>query len=149
MKRLTLLLILAFAMSHATSLNAKSLVLVLSDSTRVYFLLDTTPVMKFQSGKVTVEAKEYAFTDIARFYISQTDDPTGIESQLAKQEVKWEGGTMLLQGKQKAEVYSTGGVKQEVGITVTADMTFIDTNPLPKGTYILKAGKTSMKFMKK
>ncbi len=149
MKKLTLLLMLAFGLSHATSLNAKSLVLVLSDSTRVYFLLDTTPVMKLQGGTVTVETKEYAFTDIARFYISQTDDPTGIETQLAKQEVKWAGGTLLLQGKQKAEVYNTGGVKQEVGITVTTDMTFIDTNNLPRGTYILKAGKTSMKFMKR
>lgn len=140
---------LAFAICHATSVEAKSLVLVMSDSTRVYFLLDDTPVMKFNGGNITVDTKTYAFTDIVRFYISATDDPSGIEQLMAKEEVKWEGGTLLLQGKKDVEVYDINGRKQEVKVTTTADNTFVDTNSLPKGTYVMKSGKTSLKFMKK
>ncbi|MBQ4277386.1 MAG: T9SS type A sorting domain-containing protein [Bacteroidaceae bacterium] len=149
MKRITTILMLAFAICHATSVEAKSLVLVMSDSTRVYFLLDDTPVMKFNGGNITVDTKTYAFTDIVRFYISATDDPSGIEQLMAKEEVKWEGGTLLLQGKKDVEVYDINGRKQEVKVTTTADNTFVDTNSLPKGTYVMKSGKTSLKFMKK
>lgn len=149
MKRITTILMLAFAICYATSVEAKSLVLVMSDSTRVYFLLDDTPVMKFNGGNITVDTKTYAFTDIVRFYISATDDPSGIEQLMAKEEVKWEGGTLLLQGKKDVEVYDINGRKQEVKVTTTADNTFVDTNSLPKGTYVMKSGKTSLKFMKK
>ena len=149
MKRITTILMLAFTICHATSVEAKSLVLVMSDSTRVYFLLDDTPVMKFNGGNITVDTKTYAFTDIVRFYISATDDPSGIEQLMAKEEVKWEGGTLLLQGKKDVEVYDINGRKQEVKVTTTADNTFVDTNSLPKGTYVMKSGKTSLKFMKK
>lgn len=149
MKRFATILMLAFAFCYATSIDAKSLVLVLSDSTRVYFLLDNTPVMKFDGDKVTVETKEYAFTDIARFFISNTDDPSGIEQLVAKEELKWEGGTLLLQGKRSIDVFDMNGRRQDVSVTITADKTFVDTNGLPKGAYILKSGKASFKFMKK
>ena len=149
MKRFTTILMLAFAFCHATSIEAKSLVLVLSDSTRVYFLLDDTPIMKFSGNSITVDTKEYSFTDIVRFYISATDDPSGIEQQMAKEDVKWEGGSLLLQGKKKIEVFDVNGRKQDVKVTTTTDKTLVDTNSLPKGTYVVRSGKTSLKFMKK
>lgn len=148
MKRMCLL-IAFLSMLFCAEANAKSLVLVLSDSTRVYFLLDDTPVMKLNEGKVTVESKEYAFTDIVRFYISTTDDPSGIETLMAKSGIEMQADRLVIPGKVKAEVYSIAGVKQEVSVTSTDDMTIVSTAQLPRGQYVVKAGKASLKFMKK
>ena len=62
-------------------LSAKSLVLTLKNGTLVYYLLggEANPMMRFVDGDIVVNTDKYEFGNIKNFYISATDDPSGIE----------------------------------------------------------------------
>lgn len=72
------LLGLAFLASFAV--EAKSLVITLSDGSLVYYLLsnDNAPMMRRVEGGFMVNGDTYAFRDVKNFYISTSDDPTDI-----------------------------------------------------------------------
>ena len=76
------ILICTFALLASVSASARSLVLVLNDSTKIYFLLNDKPVLRMADGKVQIDTQSFLFEDIDRFYISQTDDPSGKAERL-------------------------------------------------------------------
>jgi hypothetical protein len=131
------------------SANARSLVLVLSDSTKIYFLLDDKPVLRMVDGKVLIDTQAFSFEDVDHFYISQTDDPSSIEAVLAERKVKFEGNTLVVDGDKAVEVYAVNGTKMKVKMSKSAGVTMVNTEDLVKGVYIVKIGKTSFKFSKK
>lgn len=134
----TFLLSIIFAL--ALSMQAKSLVITLDDGTDVYYLLggDEDPVMKFVDGKVVIKTDSYEFSNIKKFYISQTDDPVGIKAE-----------TLYLKGDKTIEVYSLDGKKMDIDTTATDAISTVNTSPLPKGVYIIKIGNQQMKVLKK
>lgn len=134
----TFLLSIIFAL--ALSMQAKSLVITLDDGTDVYYLLggDEDPVMKFIDGKVVIKTDSYEFSNIKKFYISQTDDPVGIKAE-----------TLYLKGDKTIEVYSLDGKKMDIDTTATDAISTVNTSPLPKGVYIIKIGNQQMKVLKK
>ena len=144
-----LILICTLALLASVSVSARSLVLVLSDSTKIYFLLDDKPVMRMVDGKVMIDTQAFRFEDVDRFYISQTDDPSGIEAVMAEKQVKFEGNTLVVEGEKTVEVYAINGMKMKAKVSRAAGMTKVDTSDLAKGTYVVKVGKASMKFGKK
>ncbi|MBO4565176.1 MAG: T9SS type A sorting domain-containing protein [Bacteroidaceae bacterium] len=144
-----LILICTLALLASVSVSARSLVLVLSDSTKIYFLLDDKPVMRMVDGKVLIDTQTFSFEDVDRFYISQTDDPSGIEAVMAEKQVKFEGNTLVVEGEKAVEVYAINGMKMKAKVNRAAGMTKVDTSDLAKGTYVVKVGKASMKFVKK
>lgn len=134
----TFLLSIIFA--FALSMQAKSLVITLDDGTDVYYLLggDEDPVMKFVDGKVVIKTDSYEFSNIKKFYISQTDDPVGIKAE-----------TLYLKGDKTIEVYSLDGKKMDIDTTTTDAISAVNTSPLPKGVYIIRIGNQQMKVLKK
>lgn len=124
----------------ALTMQAKSLVITLADGTEVYYLLggDEDPVMKFVDGKVVINTNTYEFSDIQKFYISQTDDPVGIKAE-----------SLYLKGDKTIEVYSLDGKKMDIKTTTTDAFSAINTSPLPKGVYIVRIGNQQMKVLKK
>ena len=134
----TFLLSIIFAL--ALSMQAKSLVITLDDGTDVYYLLggDEDPVMKFVDGKVVIKTDSYEFSNIKKFYISQTDDPVGIKAE-----------TLYLKGDKTIEVYSLDGKKMDIDTTTTDAISAVNTSPLPKGVYIIRIGNQQMKVLKK
>ena len=143
------ILICTLALLTSMSANARSLVLVLSDSTKIYFLLDDKPVLRMVDGKVLIDTQAFSFEDVDHFYISQTDDPSSIEAVLAERKVKFEGNTLVVDGDKTVEVYAVNGTKMKVKMSKSAGVTMVNTEDLVKGVYIVKIGKTSFKFSKK
>ena len=143
------ILICTLALLTQMSANARSLVLVLSDSTKIYFLLDDKPVLRMVDGKVLIDTQAFSFEDVDHFYISQTDDPSSIEAVLAEMKVKFEGNTLVVDGDKAVEVYAVNGTKMKVKMSKSAGVTMVNTEDLVKGVYIVKIGKTSFKFSKK
>ena len=143
------ILICTLALLTQMSANARSLVLVLSDSTKIFFLLDDKPVLRMVDGKVLIDTQAFSFEDVDHFYISQTDDPSSIEAVLAERKVKFEGNTLVVDGDKAVEVYAVNGTKMKVKMSKSAGVTMVNTEDLVKGVYIVKIGKTSFKFSKK
>ncbi|MDO4822587.1 MAG: T9SS type A sorting domain-containing protein [Bacteroidales bacterium] len=142
MKKLLFIIVLMVA---AVTVQAKSLVITLADGTEVYYLLggDVNPVMKFKDGKVTVNADAYEISDIKKFVISQTDDPSGIKAE-----------TFYVKGKQDIEVFSLDGKKVDTIKSTSLQskedaISSLSLTTLPKGVYVLKIGSATMKVLKK
>lgn len=143
-------LLLLFATVMAA--NAKSLVFTLSDGTLVYYLLggETNPVMKFVDGKIVVNTDTYEFTNVSNFYISDTDDPTAVNSLETKSEASFKGNTLVVKGGNAVvKVYSVNGSEVEASVNKADGYITIDLNPLQKGNYVVKVGASSFKVMKK
>ena len=143
------ILICTLALLASVSASARSLVLVLNDSTKIYFLLNDKPVLRMEKGKVLIDTQTFSFEDVDRFYISQTDDPSGIEAVMAEKQLKFEGNSLVVEGDKEVEIYAVNGVKMKAKVSKTAGMTTVDAGNLAKGTYVVKVGKASLKFVKK
>ena len=122
---------------------------MLNDSTKIYFLLNDKPVLRMEKGKVLIDTQTFSFEDVDRFYISQTDDPSGIEAVMAEKQLKFEGNSLVVEGDKVVEIYAVNGVKMKAKVSKAAGMTTVDTGNLAKGTYVVKVGKVSFKFVKK
>ena len=142
---LTFSLLTAFTVA----VSARSLVLQLSDSTKVYFLLDANPKMTFPKGSVYIDDKSYSFADVERFYISETDDPNGVEAVLAKEGIRLQGDQLVVGTKTKVRVFGLDGKQVPATQRTVAGKTIVGLERLPRGTYIVRAGNDTLKFNKK
>ena len=131
------------------SASARSLVLQLSDSTEVYFLLDDNPVMTFPKGKVCIDDKAYAFSDVARFYISETDAPDAVETLMARSGIRMQSGQLVVSSKARVQLFSADGKRVSAPQRTVAGKTIVSLERLPRGTYIVRVGADTMKFNKK
>lgn len=133
----------------ALVVNAKSLVLVLTDETRVYYLLENenSPVMTFDKDNITVRADVYSFNGVSRFYISNTDDTTEIGSVKTAGR-KFDGSTLYLNAKGcKVSLYNADGKLVNANVSENGGVTAVSMASLPAGVYIVKTGNTSFKIV--
>lgn len=130
----------------------KSLVLTLANNTLVYYVLggDKNPMMRFADGKVCVNSDEYAFSNIKNFYISETDDPSGIEHLLKEQQITYKAGTLIVHtdSPESIGVYNANGMKVSVPVEQSGDAVAVSLNQLPKGVYVVRVGESSFKVLK-
>ena len=130
----------------------KSLVLTLANNTLVYYVLggDKNPMMRFADGKVCVNSDEYAFSNIKNFYISETDDPSGIEHLLKEQQITYKAGTLIVHtdNPESIGVYNANGMKVSVPVELSGDAVAVSLNQLPKGVYVVRVGESSFKVLK-
>jgi hypothetical protein len=151
-KHFLLSLAMGFALSVG-NLSAKSLVLTLSDGTLVYYLLGGTvsPMMKFIDGGFTVNADAYEFSGIKNFYISSTDDPTGVTSVAAVGGKPVFDGSLLRVATAGTEVavYTADGKRVAAPVSRAGDFTTVDMSGLGRGVYLVRIGGASMKVLKK
>lgn len=148
-----LLLVLSLLLLTSVRMDAKSVVFTLTDGTLVYYLLggDTDPMLRFSDGIVTVEADSYALSNIKNFYISETDDPNAIERVLDSRNMSYSGGTLVFRAatQQAVKVYAADGREVEALVSRSGDLTTVCLSALPAGTYIVRAGQSSVKVLKK
>lgn len=133
-------------------IQAKSVVFTLSDGSLAYYLLggEKNPMMRFVDGKVTVDDNVYELSDIKNFYISDTDDPNGVESVASDLNTTFKANCFVMKGKAgDVSVSGVNGAKVSANVTATDGYVSIDLNALPKGAYIINVGKSSFKVMKK
>ena len=130
-------------------LSAKTLVITLSDDTKVYYELEEptngttfSPVMVFDHGYIVVKGDTYEFRGIKEFRVSDESAPAGIESQ-----------TMRFSTQGAVSIYTMDGKKMMVSDTIDS-VQQLQTSRLPKGIYIVKVkqgtrDEVSFKFIKK
>lgn len=134
-----LLMAASAALLCLLSANAQSaqktyeLTLTLNDSTTIGYLIKGIgqPSVKFTDGRMTVNGDGYEFSNIASFCIV-AKDATGIKT------VK-----ELMTANQPADIYTISGKLIAKGVKD------INAAELPAGTYIIHAGGSSVKFIKK
>lgn len=130
----------------------KSLVLTLANNTLVYYMLGGTknPMMRFVDGKVCVDSDEYTFSNIKNFYISETDDPSGIEHLLKEQQITFKAGTIIVHtdSPESIDVYTVNGMKVSVQVEQAGDVVSVSLNQQPKGVYVVRVGDSSFKVFK-
>ena len=130
----------------------KSLVLTLANNTLVYYVLGgaKNPMMRFADGKVCVNSDEYAFSNIKNFYISETDDPSGIEHLLKEQQITYKAGTLIVHtdNPESIGVYNANGMKISVPVEQSGDVVAVSMTQLPNGVYVVRVGESSFKVLK-
>lgn len=144
---------LSFMCLVSLTTMAKSVVFTLSDGTKVYYLLggETNPVLRFVDGKMKVDADLYELSDIKNFFISEEDDPNGIEALLSKQNITIKANTVVVNSSavKTLKVFTLSGVEVKADVQRKNDVLTVDLNSLEKGTYVISTGKSSLKVMKK
>lgn len=147
-----ILLTLSIACALTGMVQARSLVITTTDGSKIYYLItkESYPVMTFTNGQIVINSDAYEFSGINKFRISNTDDPTGLES-IAEGGRKFSlsDNTLYISGATKADVYNVDGMKMDVTTRLTGDMLAVDLTGLRKGVYMVKAGTCTIKFTKK
>lgn len=148
-KRMFISLACALLLSGAA--YAKSLVLTLGDGTLVYYLLggEVNPKLHLTDDGLIVNADSYQFGDVKNLYISNEDDPNGIERVLAGEGVEMRDNLLVIPTAKAVQVYSATGKRVEAKVDVHSGYTTVDLAALPQGAYIVSMGDTSIKVMKK
>lgn len=130
----------------------KSLVLTMANNTLVYYMLGgaKNPMMRFADGKVCVESDEYTFSNIKNFYISETDDPSGIEHLLKEQQITYKAGTLIVHtdSPESISVYTVNGMKISVPVEQAGNVVAVSMTQLPNGVYVVRVGESSFKVFK-
>lgn len=145
------ILALILCLTMTVMADARSLILVLSDSTQVYYLLggEKNPVMKCGKESITVDTDKYAFQDVVKFFLSDKDAPDAI-NDMTIPGLTYDGSTLYVNSSVKSvNVYRIDGIEVEVKTAISDGRTAISTSSLERGTYVVKIGKASMKIHKK
>ena len=140
---------LVLTICPVVSMQAKSIVFVLSDGTEVYYLVDKSPVMKWNDGKVTVETDVYTVEGISHFYLSETDDPDAIEDVVAKEGIQMDGSNIVVKTSHKVSVCTADGKTIDARQSTSGGYVSVDVSALPQGIYVVNTGNQSMKFLKR
>ncbi len=142
----------AFLFLAIGGLSAKSLVLTLKNGTLVYYLLggEANPMMRFTNGDIVVNTDKYEFGNIKNFYISATDDPSGI-THIMGETFQYDHNIVVVNTEKSLpiKIYACDGHKITTCSQQVKGQTIIDLNPLPQGVYIVTIGESSLKIFKK
>ena len=125
---------------------------------KVYFDLTDEPETTFEEGRLVIKTSKttisYPLTDVLRYtYEGGTITDVG-EAATRPGEVRYmqNENAMAFEGLPAGttlEVYSLDGVKVTTVKAVEGRRTTVSLANQPAGTYIIKAGDTSFKFMKR
>ena len=119
----------------------------------VQFPLTESPKMTFKGNFIVVQAsatKVIRFKDVRQVYF--TDGATGINDATAGEEIDNQLNTITLNkfaANIPVRVYTTSGMIVKQATTDSEGSLQISTGDLSRGTYIIKAGKTAFKFIKR
>ncbi len=146
--------LVSFALAAVASLgmSAKSVVFTLTDGTLVYYLLsrtETSPMMRFVDGGVTVNTDYFAFSQLKNFYISTTDDPNAIED--LDYTYGGNGGKLVFDAAKviNVTVCEVNGTRVNADVQDMDGKLVVDLTGLKSGVYLVNTGGSSFKIIKK
>lgn len=148
MKKIALVFCLALTVLAA---SARGLLITTKGGVAAYFPITATerPVMIFVNSQVWVEGRHYQFGDIAEFRLVDAD-PTGVRLPIVAERA---GSAIVLNTLATVVVSDLDGRLVEVPVSQADGQAdgrqVVDVSRLPKGAYVVKAGKSSFKFVKK
>lgn len=131
----------------ALTASARGLLITTKGGVAAYFPITATdrPVMSFVNSQVWVDGRHYQFGDIAEFRLVDAD-PTGVRLPAVAERA---GNAIVLNTHAAVVVSDLGGRLVEVPVSQADGQQVVDVSRLPKGAYVVKAGKSSFKFVKK
>lgn len=140
-------LFLAFSLAAALSAQARSLVITTGDGTKAYFPISDTerPVMEFANGTMRVSGKDFAFADVSDFRIAD-DEPTAISALPAFRRA---GGAIVVESTAPMVVVTIDGKPVQADIQTVEGVQTVSTDKLRPGIYVVKAGQSTFKFVKR
>lgn len=159
--RKVLLILMVFGFTFGRSTIARSedkhIHIELNDGGSIRFTLDQDPVIKYGTSTVTVTystgSLEYKMKDIRYLSLGNKVASSVATNEVAKKEesITSKYGTFLFNGfaiGTRVAIYDLSG-KMLVSYKINDTNTFqISTSDLKHGTYIIKAGSVTYKFIK-
>ena len=133
---------------------SKALVILLTDSTKVVCSLNKEPKMVFGEKTLTLTSLdgsvgEWNFTDVASWSFAEVQDVDDAIKDIKSDRIEINGNRLLVSGTKPVAVYDLSGRLRTTRITTKDNSTSVDLSDFTKGTYLLKVGKSTMKFMVK
>lgn len=127
--------------------GARGLLIKTTAGVEAYFpITDTSrPVMRFVNQQIWVSGRHYQFGDIAEFRLVDAD-PTGISLPT---EDRLTEGRLIVATSETVTVSDLSGKVLRVPVVRVDGHQVVDLTRLAHGTYVVKAGKSSFKFVKK
>lgn len=146
------LISILLALMLVLSVGARSLVLQLTDGTKVYYLLNgtTNPTIRFANGQLLIQQDGYALEGVSKFYISESDDPnTAVESVIMDQQNLQHHDGVIYAKTCTLRVYTPAGRAVSAPVQVVGDVRAVNLQSLPGGTYIIQMDNRSLKIVKR
>ncbi|MBO4802339.1 MAG: T9SS type A sorting domain-containing protein [Bacteroidaceae bacterium] len=129
-----------------------SLQIHLTDGTEVVCSLDKEPRMEFSENTITLSALEgrvgqWDFTDVESWSFVEVDAIDAIPQK--KDQIKIEKGklTIVCSSADKVAVYDLSGRRVNPSLRTVGHTTTVGLNGFTAGTYVLRVGGSSIKFM--
>lgn len=131
----------------ALTAGARGLLVKTTAGLEAYFPITDTdrPVMQFINQQVWVNGLHYQFGDIAEFRLVDAD-PTAISLPAAGRVAE---GCLVVATTAPVTVSDLSGKVFRVPVTQADGHQVVDLTRLAHGTYVVRAGKSSFKFVKK
>lgn len=144
-----------FGLAFVTAGAQETMVIDLSGQPSVEFLLDNVQKVTFADGQLQTQLKDGAaaeavsLDDIHRIYFAHETSGVGAAEVKRSIRVDYDGQRISIPGMEEradACVYALDGtvVSQQKGW----DGRHYDVSQLPRGTYLFRAGKVTVKFLK-
>ncbi len=153
MKRI--LLTAVFGLALMTAGAQGKIVIDIGSQPNIEYALSNVKKMTFEDGMMKTRLKHESHTskirlaDIRRIYIAYEDTGIGSGTGRPQIEVNYDGRSITIpdmEGPVKAYVYAVDGTI--VSMVNNWNGQKYDVSRLPSGTYMLKAGKITVKFFK-
>lgn len=149
-KRLSWILFLMLIV--AAPVNAalvRCLVVQLSNNSKLYYPTSLNPVATFEGTVLHLNTDAMELSTVAKLSIEMVE-LVGIQSEQSSNKALVNNGQSVLLNTSETDVqiYSLTGIRLQTNITKQGELFTIDLSGLSKGTYLLRAGNQSWKFIK-
>lgn len=143
-------LLFIFSLLFIQAETVKCLVLQLNDETLVYFPVSEKPTATFADGNIIIDNSSFSISSVGKLYIDNIEDElVNISPLFNEEEITVQSNSIRMRcANADIRLYNSAGQLVKSVVNNSDKMTVIDTSELPKGFYILKAGKTVLKFAK-
>lgn len=143
------ILLLSFLAVPMQAALVKCLVVQLSSNSKLYYPTSRKPVASFEGTVMHLNTDVMDISTIAKLTI-ETVELVGVETESIAENAPIHAGQSLFFHTTETDVaiYNLSGVRMEVNVSKQDDLYTIPLSGLPNGTYLLRAGKQSWKFIK-
>jgi hypothetical protein len=132
----------------------KALVIHLADSTEIVCSLLKEPQMVFGEKSITLSSVEgtvgeWNFSDVVSWTFAEYQDVDDAIKEIEGKKLLLTTSGLEVYGEKNIAIYDMSGKRLEVRGETKGNTTNISFSGMPKGAYVLKVGKSSVKFVVK
>jgi hypothetical protein len=130
----------------------KALIIHLSDSTQIVCSLLKEPQMAFGEKSITLSSVEgtvgeWNFSEVLSWTFEEYEDVDEAIKEVEGKKLLLTATGIDVYGEKNIAIYDMSGKKMEVKGQTKDNTTSVSFSGMPKGAYVLKVGKNSVKFM--